>query len=218
MEQELLQFFFHTNNLPFAITGCVLIGLVVIEILTSLIGFHFLSFIDNLLPDIDLSIDVDNMPTITKVFGWLRIDNVPLMILFLAFLFLYTVFGFTVQRIMFQTIHQYIYWWLIAWPVILLTIPFLKMTSSVLSKIVIKDETTAITIESLEGGIAIITVGIAKKGSPAEAKIVDKFKHTHYVRVEPETGSFKQGDQVFLMKYERSNLFTVTEVPDELRN
>ena len=215
---NLLEFFFHTNNLPFAFTGCILIGLMLIEIISSLVGFQFSGFLDDLLPDID--VDVDDVPVFTKCFGWIRIGNVPILIIILAFLFLNTVFGYTIQRISYQFIHHYIYWWIITLPIIFLTIPFLRIITGFLSKFIIKDETTAITIESLEGGIATITVGTARKGNPAEAKVVDRFNHTHYVRVEPEIDEMKfiQGDQVFLMKYERSNLFIVTDVPDELQN
>lgn len=220
---NLLEFFFHTNNLPFAFTGCILVGLMFIEIVSSLVGFQFSGFIDDLFPDIDLDIDfdadADDVPVLTKLFGWIRVGNVPILVLLLAFLFLYTVFGYTIQRISYQLIHHYIYWWIIFLPTILLTVPFLRVTTGFLSKFIIKDETTAITVESLEGAIATITVGIAKKGSPAEAKVVDKHQHTHYVRVEPETDDeFMQGDKVFLMKFIKGNLFVVTEVPDELQS
>jgi pyrroline-5-carboxylate reductase len=77
--------------------------------------------------------------------------------------------------------------------------PFVRWASALVSKIIPKDETTAIYSEDLIGQPAKIILGIAQANSPAQAKVKDQFGQTHYVLVEPEQDeSFQQGQIVIL--------------------
>jgi hypothetical protein len=68
-----------------------------------------------------------------------------------------------------------------------------------ISKIIPKDETTAIHSDELIGRTAQIILGQAKQNSPAQAKVKDQFGQTHYVLVEPELDIiFYQGQDVIL--------------------
>jgi hypothetical protein len=50
--------------------------------------------------------------------------------------------------------------------------------------------------------VAVITLGKATKGKPAQAKLKDKFGTTHYIMVEPdlEDDTFLQGDPVLIVR------------------
>jgi hypothetical protein len=67
------------------------------------------------------------------------------------------------------------------------------------ARIVPKETSSAINIDSLSGQTATIVIGTAKKGLPSQAKVRDLYGQTHYILVEPENDeSFSQGDQVVL--------------------
>ena len=64
-----------------------------------------------------------------------------------------------------------------------------------------RDETSAVTEDSLLGRIAVITLGTARVGYPAEAKVRDQHGYSHYIRLEPDSSgcSFDQGSEVLLL-------------------
>ena len=77
--------------------------------------------------------------------------------------------------------------------------PIVRFSAALISKIIPKDETTAIHTDDLIGRTAHIVLGEARPNSPAQAKVKDQFGQTHYVLVEPEQDIvFKQGQDVIL--------------------
>jgi len=78
------------------------------------------------------------------------------------------------------------------------------------------DETTAISFNSLIGRVAIIILGEAKKGYPAQAKVKDAYGKYHYIMVEPdiETETFSEGTAVLLVR-RVSNIFYVIALNNE---
>jgi hypothetical protein len=77
--------------------------------------------------------------------------------------------------------------------------PLVRVAAKLISKIIPKDETTAIHSDDLIGRTAKIILGEAKPNSPAQAKVKDQFGQMHYVLVEPELDVvFTQGQDVIL--------------------
>ena len=78
-----------------------------------------------------------------------------------------------------------------------------------------KDETTAVTLDTLVGRVATVTLGTATAERPAEARVNDEHGTTHYVRVIPEAGrqALPQGTQVLLVRQE-GNCFVAIENTD----
>ena len=89
---------------------------------------------------------------------------------------------------------------LAAFPSLLLT----SVAARVLEPIMPRDETTAIEVSSLLGKRGAISIGTARRGSPARASVRDHFGQAHNVMVEPhEDGAeFLQGDEVLLVRLE----------------
>ena len=80
----------------------------------------------------------------------------------------------------------------------MLSLPLLRFGGGVLQKVMPKDETTAVSEDSLIGRVAIITLGQARQGFPAEARVKDQHGYSHYIRLEPDSSdlSFAQGSEV----------------------
>ena len=87
-------------------------------------------------------------------------------------------------------------------PALLLAVPLVRVFGGFLGRILPKDETDAVSEDSLVGQIATLTLGTATKGSPAEAKVKDTRGTTHYIMVEPDVDgeALSAGSAVLLVR------------------
>jgi len=223
---ELARHFLANENLFFTIALIFTLCLSIIEILTAMIGFQLSDLFEQVVPDIDvdtsINLDVDNdinTPLFTRFLSWLRVGKIPVLILFIVFLIIFSILGLSLQLIIKNVLNIYLPSLIAVIPVFIVSIFILRLVSGGLSKVVIKEVSTGVDIDSLIGRMGIITIGTARKGSPAEAKVIDKFGHKHYVMVEPEDDSvFKQGEKAFLLSVvEGKKKFKVILPPDDLK-
>ena len=76
----------------------------------------------------------------------------------------------------------------------------MRVTASGLYKIMPKDETTAVSQESLIGRVGTVVLGEARVGNAAQVRVKDAYGQQHYVMVEPASEDvLKQGDAVLLV-------------------
>jgi len=179
---------------PFAIAGLVLLILLAVEVL----GFFFggmSGFLDNLLPDAlvdadfdaDLSVDADTDLSLgLKALDWLYVGRIPTMILLILFIASFCIAGYVLQQLSFSVLGRYLSPWLASLDALVISFPLLKLVAALIYPIIPKDETTAISGDSLVGSSARILIGHASIGSPAQAKLTDKHGQTHYIMVEPD--------------------------------
>lgn len=179
---------------PFIVSGLVLLILLIVEML----GFFFgglSGFLDNLVPDSLLEVDVDTDVDIDfnsdislglKALDWLYVGRIPTMILLILFIGSFCITGILLQQVSLLTLGHYLSPWLASLDAVVISIPVLKISAALLYPILPKDETTAVSGKSLVGRPANILIGHATIGSPAQAKTVDKHGQTHYVMVEPD--------------------------------
>lgn len=223
-------FIFAQANLPFTIALGLMIAIGLLEGVTTLMGFGASSFVESFMPDADIDIDVDvdldvdvdidvdadidagishdgdmgdigSPNALSRLLGWFNIGRVPVLILFVMFLL-----GFGIIGLMIQSLSQDITGQLLP-----MTIPsvaaffgaliFVKFSGMILAKIIPKDETQAVSESSFIGRVAVITLGTAKRGQPAQAKFQDQHGQTHYMMVEPdaEADCFETGTEVLLV-------------------
>ena len=66
----------------------------------------------------------------------------------------------------------------------------------------LRDETESVSEKTFIGRIAVVTLGKARVGSPAQAKLRDQHGQTHYVMVEPDQPGeeFPAGTDVLLVR------------------
>lgn len=148
----------------------------------------------------------------TSVLAWLQIGKVPVLILFCAFLLSFGSIGLIGQWIVTGIIGAPISA-LLAGPLAFIgSLPLTRTFGKFFGRIMPKEETNAIRVEDLTGGVARIIIGTARHDLPAEAKIVDKHGTAHYVRVIPqsEEEEFPRGTEVILTKMD-GNVFQATK-------
>jgi hypothetical protein len=90
-------------------------------------------------------------------------------------------------------------------------VPVTGLLARPLAAIVPKDETTAVSTDSLVGRRARISIGRAAAGFPARAVVHDRFGQMHNVMVEPHESSvqFIEGEDVLLVRREGETFFAI---------
>jgi hypothetical protein len=145
--------------------------------------------------------DVHDASAIGKFLAWLGLGKLPAMVWLIVFL---TSFGLTglVLQMLIRGFAGGLLPASAAAPVALfLCLPVVRVGGGLLARILPSDETSAVPAESFVGQLAVVTLGTARRGQPAEAKLRDPFGKTHYVLVEPESSDdeLETGSQVLLV-------------------
>lgn len=173
-------------NLPFAVALLVMLLIGAVEALgLGASAVH-----------LDVHADIDGGG---DLLGWLGFGRVPLLILLVVFLALFGLIGFAIQRFA----GPFPLW--IATPAAAIAaLPLTGLGARGLARILPGDETTAVSLDSLVGRRGTITVGTARRGSPAQARVADIHGQVHYVMVEPydDGQSFGEGETVRLDRRE----------------
>ncbi|AQQ66290.1 hypothetical protein Mag101_00460 [Microbulbifer agarilyticus] len=213
-------FFLQDGNQLFTGALVLMLMIAVLEGAMLLIGVGISDMLDNLLPDMDVDLDAPDTEAggvLTKVLGWLRFGEVPALILLVAFLVSFGVTGLLIQMFSESLLGLLIPGWLLTIPVFLLALPQVRFVGNLLRRFAVGDETEAVGRKSFIGRVAVITIGEAASGSPAEARFSDEFGTTHYVMVEPDNGeTFSQGEQVLLVEERGANFRVIRPTNEHL--
>ena len=212
--------FTHPSNYIFSISLVLCFAIGILELILLMIGGSS-QVLDQFLPeqlsDYQPDVDLDaDQGMLWQFFDWLYLGRIPLLIWLIVFLTTYVLTGFIIQGTFYTFTEHYFSVWLIAPAVLFLSMPFVRWASALVSKIIPKDETTAIYSEDLIGQPAKIILGIAQANSPAQAKVKDQFGQTHYVLVEPEQDeSFQQGQIVILTRKTKLGFQAISQLTND---
>ncbi|MEM9839027.1 MAG: YqiJ family protein [Pseudomonadota bacterium] len=207
--------FFSPEAVPFSAALVLMALLVGAEVIGALIGFMPSAAIDSALPDFEVDLDEvaggpldadapqlgDTPGGLSRFFGWLLVGKVPVLVLLMAFLAAFGVIGLMGQSIVVSTL---------GFPLpAFVSVPAAfagalyptRWLGRGIAAIFPKEHTEAASAESFVGRTAVVTMGTAKRGLPAEAKLTDQFGQSHYIRVEPDNDdeTFDQGADVLVV-------------------
>ncbi|EDL49657.1 YqiJ family protein [Erythrobacter sp. SD-21] len=191
------------HNMPFAAA----LGLMLVLAVIQLIGVA--DFGD---ADVSLDADGDGLPDAGMFDGLLTllgIGRVPLTIWLALFLFLFAGIGLSIQELATSLTGSPLYSWLAALIAGVAALPVTGGFARPLGRILPKDHTTAVSTESLVGRRATISIGVARTGSPARARVKDVHGQTHRVMVEPHEAASElhEGDEVLLVRREGNQFY-----------
>lgn len=199
----MLEFILAGQNLPFSVALAVMLCIAVLEGVGALFGLAVSTFFETLIPEFDMDVDgpdVNSATTLSHFFSWLRVGKVPFLILIIIFLTGFGLLGLLTQQASLGITGSLLPAWIAVIPAFLLALPCVRIFGGVFATLMPKDETEATSEESFIGRIAVITLGKAKKGSPAEARLQDEYGQDHYIMVEPDDDSiFEAGSQVLVV-------------------
>ncbi|GAA6133860.1 hypothetical protein NBRC116188_06490 [Oceaniserpentilla sp. 4NH20-0058] len=198
-----MEFILSDQNIPFSIAITLMLIISLLEGVLTLVGFGASQALDSILPDVDVDAgsSITTGGALSRFLGWIRFGKVPALVLLVVFLSVFGVIGITMQAILDETFGFMLPAFAAGIISLLLSLPIVRSSSGILSKIAFKDETESISSSSFIGRVATITLGEAKQNSPAEARFKDQFGTTHYIMVEPiEQTSFSKGEKVLLVE------------------
>ena len=187
----MFEFILAPENLPFAVALALMLMIGVVEALGLGLGA------------VDLDAGVDAHAD-ADVLGWLGVGKVHLLILLIVLLASFGLVGIGVQQIAAAITGAPLSPWLAAPAALVAALPLTGTLARGLARILPRDETTAVGLESLVGKRAIVTVGTARRGSPAQARVRDVHGQSHYVMVEPSSDhqAVEAGETLLLVRRE----------------
>jgi len=220
----MIQFLLASQNMPFTVALVLMLALALLEGVATVLGAGLSDMLDSLIPDLDLDVDVDldldldadvDLPdaqgpgAMTRLLGWLRLGEVPVLMLLVIFLTAFGLFGLGIQSLANTYFGGLLPGGLAALPALVCAVPVVRGLGGVLARIIPKDETEVVSEGTFIGRVAVITLGEAASGKPAEAKLTDQYGQAHYVMVEPDRAAdrFGQGTEVLIVR-QRGAVFT----------
>jgi hypothetical protein len=137
-----------------------------------------------------------------SLLGWLNVGRLPLLMVIVIFLFAFGVTGLVLQQLIAGVFRHPAPIWIAGPLAAAVALPFTRVLSGLLARILPGDETTAVSRETLVGRVAVVVTGAARVGSPAQARVRDAHGQTHYVMVEPDDEGevFEQGASVIIVR------------------
>lgn len=184
------------ETMPFGVGFALIVGIALVEGLGMLIALSPSNMLDQLLPDIDGDTGLD------RLLGWMHLGRVPALVLGLLFLSGFTVFGYALQMVARGLFGGF----LPAWAAALLAVPAglatVRGLGALVAHIVPRDETSAVSEQSLVGRVGVVVAGSARRGLAAQARVRDAHGRTHYLMVEPDLDDevFAEGTQVLIVR------------------
>jgi hypothetical protein len=200
MGAVLFEFWLADENLPFAGASLLLIGLMILQLTGA----------SDLAPDLDADMDGDVDAHIVGggvangLLSFLGLGRLPLMIWLALFVLLFAVIGYAGQQVIQGMTGGLLPAWIAGLLALGAALPATAIIARPLHRIMPRDQTTAVSIDSLVGRFAVLELGTAKPGSPARARVKDIFGHSHFVMVEPDNDGqmFSAGEKLLLVRRE----------------
>lgn len=191
--------FLAAESAPFLIAALVLLAIAVVEGFGLLIGASASHWLDSLMTDHTLHVG----GPFESWLGWLHVGRVPVLALVVMFLGAFAVVGFAINMVVHGLFGFYVPALLGAPIALFAALPVVRFTGGALARIMPKDESSAVTFDSLVGRMATVVSGTARHGFPAQAKVTSEHGQPHYVMVEPDNAglTFASGEQVLLVKH-----------------
>lgn len=183
-----------SGNAPFLIALLLLLVIGVLETLAVFLGASLIGHIDAAFsahPDITLGENV-----FAHGLSWLHIGRLPLLVILVLFLGGFSLTGLVLQWLAGGELPA----WLAVIAAFIASIFSVRWCGRGVARYLPRDESSAVSIDSFVGRLAIMTGATATAGSPAQAKLTDEHGRTHYILIEPDEADvcFARGDKVLV--------------------
>lgn len=155
-----------------------------------------------------------------SLLSWINVGRLPLLMLIVVFLFAFGTTGLIGQRLIAAILGQPGPWFLAAPLAFAAALPVTRVFGRAVSRIMPRDETSAVSRDSLVGRVAVIVTGEARQASAAQARVRDQHGQVHYVMVEPDnaTDVFVQGGSVLLVRHAGAKYFAIHNTSASLQD
>lgn len=191
--------------LPFAFSFILMVGIGLVEAIGLGLG------------NIDSEVEVDAE---VGFLSWLGLGGeLPILIWLTSLLGCFTIAGVALQQIATVLSGSPLSPALAAGGAIIAGVPLNTLSANILARVMPGFETTVISTDDLLRQRGTILEGVARRGFPARAKVVDHHGQAHFVMVEPhEDGEeIPSGETALLVRREGTVFFVVPDRTIDLR-
>lgn len=185
-----MEFIAAPENLPFGVALALMLMIGAVEALGLGLGAAHL----------DVGADAHGE---ADLLGWLGVGKVPLLMVIVVLLAWFGVLGIGIQQIAAALTGAPLSPWLAAPAAFAAALPLTGISARALARVLPGDETTAVSLDALLGKRAVVTVGTARRGCPARARVRDVHGLSHYVMVEPTGDGQSVGEGATLLLVRR---------------
>lgn len=203
--------FLAAETWPFSAATLLLLLIAAVEGIAALIGANVSDWLQSVLPDPWDSVD----GPFDKALGWLHVGRVPVLVLIVIFLAAFALTGFALNMVAQRLFGIWVAVWLAVPLALISALPIVRILGAGLARVIPKDESFAVTFDSLVGRVATILGGTARRGYPAQAKVASQHGQTHYIMVEPDEDgtTFEAGSSILLVRQLSGNRFSGIKNP-----
>lgn len=202
-------------NIPFSIALALMLIIGLFEGVGAVLGVGLGNLLDSLVPEFAVNTDFEvadagSNSALSRLLGWLRVGKVPILMLLVIFLTAFGCVGLALNFAM-NSMFGVMLSMVLSIPLaFLVALPFTRWGATGLEAIMPKNETSSISLETLIGREARVTVGQSSTEHAAEARVRDQHGQTHYVMVLAEEGHgpFGPGMPLLIVRRE-GNRFVV---------
>jgi hypothetical protein len=194
---------------PFAVAAAIMVVLAGIELLTTMVGF-------SISHSVGKEIDLDaGHNAVAGLVLWFNEGRVPLLILILLTLGIFSIEGFLLQGIA-HGVGIPVPAWIATLAAIAGTIPAIRITSRRISRIIPRDETYVVNEADFIGHVAIVSVGPLDQGLPGRVRLKDVFGNWHSVaaRAGPGSDALAVGASVLLVDRDTKGFIAIPAPAD----
>jgi hypothetical protein len=195
---------------PFAVAAAIMFVLGGIEFLTTVIGFSISDLFGH-----DASADSGGHHGLDGLFLWINAGRLPLLILIILALGVFSIAGFLIQGIE-HAIGASVPVALASLAAAAGSVPVIRTTSRGLARIIPRDETYAVSDADFIGKVALVSVGPLDQGLPGRVRLKDVFGNWHTVaaRASPDSAALPVGASVLLVDRDAKSFIAVSAPAD----
>lgn len=193
----------------FAVAALILVGLIVVEILSMLLGFSLSELIGK--PHLE-----SHEGFVAGLLSWINVGGVPLLILIMLTFGVFAATGFAIQAIA-GTFWTPLPAAVAVLPAILVTIPLVRGSTRTVARLVPRDETYAVHNDDFVGRTAEVTIGPLDQGLPGRVRLRDAHGNWHQLRAGAAKGEGPLGvGKTVLLVDRKADIFLAAPAPSDL--
>lgn len=194
---------------PFAVAFVIMLGVGVIELVGLDIG------------NSDADADIDANGNSAALFSWLGLAaEMPLLVWLISLLACFSLTGVALQQIVTALFGTPLHGAIAGGIALVVALVLNAFVSRGLVRLLPGYESSVISSEELLMRRGTVLEGVARRGHPARAKVIDRHNQAHYVMIEPHDDAdlIRQGETALLVRKDGTTFFVLPDVHTTLRS
>jgi hypothetical protein len=195
---------------PFAVAAAIMVALGGIEALTMLVGFSIGELLGK-----DFAVDTDHHDALSGLFLWINAGRLPLLILIILALGLFSITGFLLHGIA-HGIGVTLPAWIAAFIAAASSVPLVRSCSRGIARIIPRDESYAVSEADFVGHVGEVSIGPLDQGLPGRVRLKDVFGNWHTVaaRASRDSSALPVGASVLLVDRDTKSFIAISAPAD----